>query len=448
MSDSRESCTDKTKVADHWALKYNTAGYPNHDKHYEFSLPIGDIEAKSFKSSLAELNKQVTGDAAVVGDPKFNSWLLHPISGSRSDKRKMLEAARKEEEIVLWDQMFGVDHEQQTQQKQASLGSFPLKKLQFQTMLHLSESRLTATMGRTTETLASLSLANVKMTPAISTGGDPSQSCLYQHPSLTHIHVAHSMLPDDKGTWECLMSLLQDALTCPNLESVNISLGPVTTFQEVSLGATLPDMWLPSLRLKHLKIDRPLRVHKRIVSRICNRLYAPESPWSDSCCCMKRLHMMNQATIRSISTMLAKSNSLQTLSLPVWLHNVESFATALTTNRSLQSLQLHLEEFRVKRRPPQIRKLAVPEKLFCNMLEENHALQHLVITGIPACVWESGTLPVNFLLRLNRAGRKRLLSSDPPASDELWLRAIISCKDETDLVYFFLSQNPALLEGV
>ena len=152
---------------------------------------------------------------------------------------------------------------------------------------------------------------------------------------------------------------------------------------------------------------------------------------------LKRNRALQRLTI---NTPIDANKSLQKINL---LRSLERIASSLRSNETLQHFSFHL--MGGLRGHSEDRIYTILTEPFCKVVEdgEQYTLQTLTLEYRNQ---EKRPLTdkMQFYLDLNRAGRYELLAGNPRQQD--WVDAVVSNREDTSIVFFFLSRNPALIK--
>lgn len=157
---------------------------------------------------------------------------------------------------------------------------------------------------------------------------------------------------------------------------------------------------------------------------------------------------LDESAVDSLSEMLQRNTALNRVSVPIDYKSLIILAEkALSSNHSLATLNVS-KEF------PNAHWSEVIDAFTKLLKDHNFILQELKM------VWRSWSdTTLQFYLKLNKAGRHRLLVGKKPnagheqqqptetlsATDKDWINVIIQHKDDVDVVHYFLLKNPNVL---
>jgi len=146
-----------------------------------------------------------------------------------------------------------------------------------------------------------------------------------------------------------------------------------------------------------------------------------------------RSHGLGQKAGEAIADLLLHNTTLQVANLDLDQASYGfPIAKALHTNTSLKCLDVWAWG---DISPKDSRTIT---KVFTDMLQSNHVLKFLTFQGLD---WTNPL--VDFYLRLNRAGRQNLLQKFEDKAH--WAKVLMKQKDDSAIVYHFLSLNPYIL---
>ena len=138
--------------------------------------------------------------------------------------------------------------------------------------------------------------------------------------------------------------------------------------------------------------------------------------------------------------MLQENDCLKTLKLVVKKYeDAIAIAQALETKNSTLT-SLFLRSYHQVEVSPQV------YDTFLSMIQRNCSLRELYTFIANPVTYPNLHPTIKFYLKLNKAGRGRLMGEESQsATNEEWIRTIISTKNDVACSYFFLSQNPSIL---
>ena len=136
----------------------------------------------------------------------------------------------------------------------------------------------------------------------------------------------------------------------------------------------------------------------------------------------------------ALSSALRENSTLRTLNLPRSNLNDDGLwhlAEGLTVNTTLKKIEVGVGK-----------DLSAKGKdALTSLLEQNYQLERLVLSSSEKAISDK----VEYYMRLNEVGRGSLLR-DGNASREQWVEMLITCRDDLDCLFYFVSMNPSLCQ--
>lgn len=137
---------------------------------------------------------------------------------------------------------------------------------------------------------------------------------------------------------------------------------------------------------------------------------------------------IGKIAVDALCEMLTENRSLQAVCLNRIMEGKQSsdVARALACNTSVRELHLYFRNCNID-----------PLRTsFLGLMEKNYTLEKL------AGGWACSNLEL--YLKLNRAGRKRLLGSHAKLSPSEWIDMMASQRDDVRCLFYLVSQNPGI----
>ena len=268
---------------------------------------------------------------------------------------------------------------------------------------------------------------------------------LEQHATLSKITLADCR-PEAGG-----------ATRSNHLDAVITALGKMVSLSDVELDMMELSRWLQSTvsfqqfllggHLKRLSLSY-MRIPEDYILAMADAFANPNGCSVEEVC-FDRCDSLSQQSALVMAQMLRRNTSLTKLKLVVKDYDdAIPIAQALQRNTSSGLKHLFLRTYDHQRNgvSPTV------YQAFKTMLEHNYTLEYLeMFQGHPMRPILSLDPTLNFYLKVNRAGRHRLMSCARnnhrgEASNQEWVQTIIAARLDLQCSYYFLSQNPSVCQ--
>jgi hypothetical protein len=259
---------------------------------------------------------------------------------------------------------------------------------------------------------------------------------LSRHSALTQLHLVGCLFSKENPTMiQALAETLSSLKTLRVVGIVETRYSPCEYWTEKALTALLSQS--SSLTALHIRAFQFLR-DDHIVG-MAQTLQRKKNNGVSCCCCLQELTLLSDIgddAVLAICDMLRINQSLQILSLNRIIMNGEQgselIADALAENSTLREIRLYFL-------------YCVVHKLRASFLDLLVRKSNCTLEKIQGG-WACSNM--EFFLKLNRAGRKRLIGNkdyDGSSSSHWdWVEVMASLQDDLDALFYLLSQNPTL----
>ena len=242
-----------------------------------------------------------------------------------------------------------------------------------------------------------------------------------------------------------------------HLDAVITALGKMVSLTDVELDMMELSRWLQSTasfreflsggHLKRLSLSY-MRIPEDYILSMADTLACRNPKSSVQEVCFDRCDSLSQQSTLVIAEMLRHNSSLTKLKLVVKDYDdAIPIAQSLGINTQSGLKYLFLRTYNHQRN-------SVSHNVylaFKTMLEQNYTIEYLeMFQGHPMRPILALDPTLNFYLKINRAGRKRLMWCQQnkciEASNEEWVRTIIASRLDLQCSFYFISQNPSVCQ--
>jgi hypothetical protein len=240
---------------------------------------------------------------------------------------------------------------------------------------------------------------------------------LRRHSALTELCLVGCLPSKETTMIQAWAEALSSLKTLQVVEIVETRFSPYESWTGTALATLCQSASLTTLHIRGLRFLRD--DHIVLMARTLQKQQGV----------LKELSLLSdigEDAVRAICNMLRVNQSLQILSLNRIMDGEQAseIAEALAENSTLREIRLYFLYCVVH-------KLRVS---FLELVKQNCTLEK--VDGGWACS------NIEFFLKLNRAGRKRLMHGSSSPWD--WVEVLASQHDDLDALYYLLSQNPTL----
>ncbi|CAB9517213.1 expressed unknown protein [Seminavis robusta] len=336
------------------------------------------------------------------------------------------------------------------------LSSTPqLQQLDMEIRMHsISSSLVAATIQNSRNTLRSLKLCRNTFVGEV---GGLCQA-LHRHPSLETACLRENCFKENETMphqREKLVAVVDALTTCSMLQSLELKTVSNQNKSLTKRGAKIHGISVSRLcsmpNLSHVSLQiKPSSLVQSICHQLCGNISVTQLDVDVSVFKHDKMMLAVEAV-----AMLVRANrpGLESLAIGVTCEGgLSPIIQALHTNDSLKTLKVAMNgirHFSFGMLPQQT------TDAISTMLQHNYVLEQIQASNsndeATVDTWSDPSIP--FYLKLNRAGRGRLLRGASSREDwigcckEDWIDTIIANREDTSVVFYFLSKNPLLLSS-
>lgn len=272
-------------------------------------------------------------------------------------------------------------------------------------------------------------------------------AAIQQHPKLQEVCLSGNILfgGEDSvaGGQETLAKALSmtPTLRTVQLSGIGIAREPRLTKQSLKLLFLSP--YLKKLHLYDFSLtDEDIIVMEQ--TTLLNKTVCHLKELRLSCC------ELGASGMYALSRLLSNTKSLEILHL--WVSHFREMQGSIDVSYGALANALGrspIRDVRIITAPKEQNMIFSPEsqQMFCRMLHDNYCLEYLRVPCLPRYQRE-----INFYLKLNNLGRRRLLSIQQDHNLSLytekkeWMNALIASRHDIRCLYHFLSMNPSICQ--
>lgn len=306
------------------------------------------------------------------------------------------------------------------------LGAHPLVELRiYYSAYLLSSESLAETVQQTATSLKSLRLCSVILQE------DENwrlRTALQQHKTLEQVEFTRVAFEGGRS----LEPLVRVLSTCPKLQKLHLDALGTEETDARRYKYAFQDLLSLSPSLEEFSLRRFPRLEDASIAAMFQALKSNTTLQQFSVVSFARHTRLEKSGVQAASEMLRVNTALRGLQISVGHTPLQPLVDALQLNRTLKSLKIY-----VGTREPVAKEVS---QSFLDMLETNYSLEELELYTIPC-----HDARIKFLLKLNVAGRGRLIENNTATAKD-WVDSIVKHSQDESVVFYLMSKNPSLCQ--